>query len=386
VTLGWLVYDLTGSGTLLGSVNLVRSVAATGMILAAGLLVDRLSRRVLITVENGCLFLVSLAIGLALLAGHSSLWYLFAFAFIGGAIQTVDMTLRQVIVFDLVPRSLAPNAMALLQTGWSLMRVIGPSIGGFLILWFGPGGNFLVQAAAYALVAVTILQIRFPPQKRDTSPASPLRNIREGLSYVIKNRHTRTFMMMGVIMPLLTIPIFAVLPPVYAVEVFGDPSGRVLGLLMAAVGAGGIAGGVVTASLGRVEHWGRLQLVALFLMSAALIGFAFTDSLPLAMALMVVAGFFELVFIAINQTLLQLSIPDHLRGRVTSVLSLSMAISPVGGMLAGAGSDLFGGPKIITVILAGTAAAIAVMVFVVSPTVRDYRLSRGIASNAPGPR
>jgi MFS family permease len=384
VTLSWLVYDLTGSGTILGSINLVRAVASLGMISLAGMLVDRLNRRVLITAENGCLFLVSLAVGLLIISGHPSLWALFALAFAGGAIQTVDQTLRQVLIFDLVPRRLAPNAMALLQTGWSVMRVIGPSIGGFLILWFGPGGNFLVQAGAYALVAVTILQIRFPAHKPDTSRASPLQNIREGLAYVIKDRHTRAFTLMGIIMPLLTIPIFAVLPPVYAVEVFGDSTGSVLGLLMAAVGVGGIIGGVVTASMARVEHWGRLQLAALFLMCAALIGFAFTSNLPLALVLMVLAGFFELVFIAINQTLLQLSIPDHLRGRVSSVLNLSMALSPVGGMLAGGGSDLFGGPKIITIILASVAAIIAILVFIRSSTVRNYRLSRGLASHSPG--
>jgi MFS transporter, DHA1 family, staphyloferrin A biosynthesis exporter len=384
VTLSWLVYDLTGSGTILGSINLVRAVAALGMIAVAGLLVDRLNRRVLITIENACLFLVSLAIGLLLITGHSSLWYLFILAFVGGLIQTVDQTLRQVLIFDLVPRKFAPNAMALLQTGWSLMRVIGPSIGGFLILWFGPGGNFLIQAGAYVLVAVTILQIHFPAQKMDIPHTSLLQNFREGLAYVVRDRHTRTFTLMGIVMPLLTIPIFSVLPVVYAVEVFGDKTGSVLGLLMAAVGVGGIIGGVVSASLSRVEHWGRVQLASLFLMCAALIAFAFTTYLPLALVLMVLAGFFELVFIAINQTMLQLSIPDNLRGRVSSVLNLSVALSPVGGMLAGGGSDLFGGPRIITAILAGIAAIIAIVVFVVSPTVRDYRLSRGLASHSPG--
>jgi MFS family permease len=382
--LSWLVYDLTGSGTILGSINLVRAVAALCMILLAGLLVDRLNRRVLITLENGALFLASMAVGLLIITGHSNLWFLFALAFVGGMIQTVDQTLRQVLIFDLVPRKLAPNAMALLQTGWSVMRVVGPSIGGFLILWLGPGGNFLIQAGAYALVAITILQIRFPPHKRDTTSTSPIQNIREGLAYVIKDRHTRTFTLMGIVMPLLTIPIFAVLPPVFAVEVFGDPTGSVLGLLMAAVGVGGIIGGVVTASMGRIEHWGRMQLISLFLMCASLIGFAFTTNLPLALVLMVLAGFFELVFIAINQTLLQLSIPDNLRGRVTSVLNLSVALSPVGGMLAGGGSDLFGGPKIITIILAGVAAVIAIVVFIGSPTVRNYRLSRGLASHPSG--
>jgi len=384
ITLSWLVYDLTGSGTMLGSINMVRSVASLGMIPAAGVLVDRLNRRMLILIENGWLFTITLVLGLALLFGHSNISYLFVFAFLGGMVQTVDVTLRQVLIFDLVPRSLAPNAVALIQTGWSLMRVSGPALGGFFILWFGPGGNFLVQAGAYALIAITIIQIKFPARKSDVVRSSPFQNIQEGIHYVAKERVTRTFMLMGVIMPLLTIPIFSILPPIYAVEVFGDESGRVLGFLMASVGVGGIVGGVVTASLGRVEHRGLLQLASLFLLSLSLIAFAFSSMLLVALLLLALAGFFEIIFLATNQTLLQLSIPNNIRGQVTSIVNLSMAVSPLGGLLAGVGSDLLGGPKMITIILASIAAGIAVFVFLVSPTVRNYRLSQAIASDSAG--
>jgi len=379
VTLSWLVYDMTGSGTILGSINLVRAVASLVMIPLAGLLVDRLNRRNLIIIENGWLFTITLVLGIMLLFDRANVSYLFVFAFMGGMVQTVDMTLRQVLIFDLVPRSLAPNAVALIQTGWSLMRVLGPSLGGFFILWFGAGGNFLIQSGVYVLVAVTIVQIKFPVRKSiDIVRGSPIQNIRDGIQFVAKERVTRTFMLMGVIMPLLTIPIFSILPPIYAVQVFGDTSGRILGFLMASVGAGGIVGGVVVASLGRFEYRGRLQLVALFLLSLSLIAFAFSSTLLLALFCLMLSGFFEMIFLATNQTLLQLSIPDQLRGRVTAVVNLSMALSPLGGLLAGVGSDLLGGPKTITIILASIAAGIAVFVFLASPTIRNYRFSQGM--------
>ncbi len=383
VTLGWFVYDLTGSGTILGSVNLVRAAGSLLMIPLAGLLIDSLNRRKLIIVENSWLFSITSLLGLMILLKLASVPHLFIFSFMFGMVQTVDMSLRQVLIFDLVPRYLAPNAVALIQTGWSLMRVLGPSIGGIIIVWFGAGGNFLLQAGVYALVAATILRIKFPAQKSaDRARSSPVQNIREGIQYVAKEHLTRTFMMMGIIMPLLTIPIFAVLPPIYAVRVFGDATGRVLGFLMASAGVGGIIGGVVAASLGRFEHRGRLQLVALFLLSLSLISFALSSILSIALFCMALAGFFEMIFLATNQTLLQLSIPDHLRGRVSAVVNLSATLSPVGGMLAGVGSDLLGGPKTITIILASLAGGIAVLVYIASSTVRNYRLSKGIASNA----
>jgi MFS family permease len=377
VTLSWLVYDLTGSGTMLGSMNVIRSAASLSMIPMAGLLVDRTNRRKLMLLTNGWLFAITLTLGLILLLGRAQISYLFVFAFLGGLSQTVDATLRQVVVFDLVPRSQAPNAVALVQTGWSLMRSFGPAVGGFLILWFGPGGNFLVQSGAYALIAISIVQIRFPVRNIDAVRTSPLQNIKQGIDYVRKEKVTRTFMLMGFILPLFIIPIFGILPPIYAKDVFHGEA-DVLGFLLSSIGVGGILGGVLTASLGRVERRGLLQLGALFLMSVTLIGFAFATTLWTALPLLALAGFFEMIFLTTNQTLLQLSIPDNVRGRVTSVVNLNAALSPLGGLAAGGGSDLFGGPRIITIILCGIAACIAVFVFFGSSTVRNYRLGQAI--------
>jgi sugar phosphate permease len=83
--------------------------------------------------------------------------------------------------------------------------------------------------------------------------------------------------------------------------------------------------------------------------------------------------------LATNQTLLHLSIPDHLRGRVTTIINLNMALGPLGGMVAGVGSDLFGGPKMITIIMSGIAAGIAVIIYFASPSVRNYHLSDAIS-------
>src|SRR5918997_1170153 len=89
VTLSWLVYDLTASGTMLGTLNLVRSLATLGLAL------DRLSRRALMFMVNGWLFAISFALGLALLFGLTALWPLFVFTFLGGIAQAIDLPLRQ---------------------------------------------------------------------------------------------------------------------------------------------------------------------------------------------------------------------------------------------------------------------------------------------------
>lgn len=379
VTLGWLVYELTGSGTALGSINLVRSAASLALAPVAGVSIDRFARGRLMLATSLWLFTSSLTLGLVLLSGRADVWYLFAFAAIGGAAQAFDMPLRQTAAFDLVPRVLAPNAVALIQTGWSLMRSLGPALGGTLILLFGPGGNFLVQACAYALIAITVLQIRFPVRSPSTRPrAGPFGNLGEGIRYVAGQRVTRTFVLMGWVLPLFIIPTFSALPPIYAKDVFqGGPD--TLGFLMSAVGAGGIVGGVFTASLGQFQRRGLVQLAALLGTALALIGFALSPSLAVALPLLSVAGAFEMVYLTTNQTLLQLSIPDEMRGRVTSIVSLNMALSPLGAFFAGAGSDLIG-PRAITIVMSAIAAAIAVFVYLFSTTVREYRLSHAMTT------
>ena len=381
VTLSWLVYDLTGSGTILGSISVVGAVASLGMIPVAGVLIDHFNRRRLMLFESGWLFTITLGLGIVLIFGRPHISHLFIFSFLGGLISTITATLRQVVVFDLVPRSYTPNAVALIQTGWSLMRTFGPGVGGFLILWIGPGGNFLIQACAYALIAITIMKIQYPPRKPGSVQSSALQNIKEGIQYMAKPSATRTFMMIGFILPLFFIPIFNILTPIYAKDVFHGGS-DVLGLLISSVGVGGIAGGVVTASLGRVERRGLVQLASLFLLSMTFIGFAFTTTLWAAFVLMAWAGFFETIFQTTNQTLLQLSIPDNLRGRITSVVNLNYIVFSMGALIAGSGSDLFGGPKVITIILCCIAAIIAVCVFLGSPNVRNYRLSQAIEADS----
>lgn len=378
VTLAWLVYDLTGSGTMLGTVNLVRSISSMGMIPISGILIDRMRRRRLLMINNSWLCAISLAIGLLLVTGNDQMIFILIFSFLAGVVTGMENNLRQVLVFDLVPRSHTPNGLALVQTGWSLMRSFGPAVGGFLLLLVSAGGNFLLQSSAYALIVITVMRIQFPDRKPTATKSSALENIKEGIRYVIKGKETRTFMMMGFVLPLFIIPIFNILPAIYAVEVFGDDSGRVLGFLMASVGVGGIAGGIVAASLGNLQRRGLLQLSSLFLLSVSLICFAFSTSFPLALFFLSLSGFFELIFLTTNQTLLQLSIPDNMRGRVTSVVNLNVALMPVGGLIAGAGSDLLGGPKMITVVMAGVPIVIVLLVLIFSPTVRNYRLDQAM--------
>ena len=382
VTLSWLVYELTSSGTMLGSLNLVRSIATIGLAPLSGVAIDRLPGRLLLSATNAWLFTISLIFGFVLMMNPTEIWPLFIFALLGGVAQALSMPLNQTLVFTLVPRAVTPSAVALVQTGWAVMRSIGPAIGGFLILWFGPAGNFFVQAIAYLLVALTLLKLHVPAQRVKVSGTSTLNSLREGLRYIAAERTTRAFILMGWVLPLFIIPIFSALPPIYAKDIFvGGP--ETLGVLLSAVGIGGIIGGFVSASLGQFERRGLIQLASLLLLSLSLMGFAISTHLWMALICFALAGFFEMIYLTTNQTLLQLSIPDELRGRVTGIVSLNAGLFPIGALIGGIGADLVG-PRMITLILSSIAAAIAIVVYFASPTIRDYRLSGAMAASATG--
>ncbi len=376
VTLNWLVYDLTSSGVMLGTLNLVSSIATVGLAPLAGVVIDRFSRRKLLYVTNAWLLAISFGFGLALLGNSSLIWPLFLFSFLGGVGQALSMPLSQTVVFSVAPRSLAPNAVALVQTGWALMRSIGPAVGGFLILWFGPAGNFFAQAAAYALVLWTVFKLRMPYEKVETKNTESHGSFREGWNYVISHPTTLSLLLMSWVLPLFIIPNFNALPPIYAKDVFnGGPD--TLGLLLGAIGVGGVVGGLVINSLGKSEQRGELQLGALLLLSLSLIAFAFSTKLWMGMICLALAGFFEMIYLTTNMTLLQLSIPAALRGRVMGIVSLRYGLTPVGAFIAGLGADLIG-PSMTTIILSGIAGAIAVTVFFTSSTVREYGLSQAL--------
>jgi MFS family permease len=378
VTMSWLVYDLTASGAMLGTISMVRTIATLGLSPLAGIAIDRRSRHSLMFTTNGWFLMINAGIGLALLVGVIQIWPLLVFALLTGIAQAIDYPLRQTVLFVLVPRRLTPSALGINQTGWAVMRTLGPSIGAFLLVWIGAGGNFLIQASIYAIIIFTILQLQFPRQQAAELGITVSGNLAEGFHHIIQNRKIRAFTFMSCILTFCIIPVFIVMPAIFAKDLFqGGP--QVLGWLLSSIGFGGIVGGLVATSLIKTDHRGQVELGAMLLLGLSLVGFAISPQLWVAMVFFGLAGFFEMIFLITNQTLLQLSIPDELRGRVNGIINLSSGLMPLGALIAGIGADTIG-PRPTTVLLGGLAAALTVIVFLISPTIRSYRLSQALTA------
>jgi MFS family permease len=348
----------------------------------AGIGIDRRSRRSLMFLTNGWFLVINAGIGLALLAGFTQVWPLLLFSLLTGIAQAIDYPLRQTVLFVLVPRRLTPNALGINQTGWAVMRTLGPAIGAFLLVRLGPGGSFIFQACIYAIIILTIIQLHFPPQRSAAPGIAVASNFSQGFSYIVKNADTRAFVFMGCMLRFFIIPVFIVMPAIYAKDIFqGGP--QVLGWLLSAIGFGGILGGLVATAVIKADHRGRVELAAMILLGLSLVGFAFSTQLWTALLFFWLAGFFEMIFLINNQTLQQLSIPDDLRGRVNGIITLGSGLMPLGALIAGIGADTIG-PRPTTALMGGSAAVITAIVFLVSPTIRDYRLSQVMAAEGAG--
>ena len=348
-TLGWVVYHLTGSGALLGAVLGVRAIPMLLLSPVSGLVADRFDRRRALAASQIMMFAISVLLALGLAFERVEVWHLFAFTLLSGAGMTFDRTLRSTLLFDVVPRAEVANAFALNTIAFSVMRTIGPAVAGFMIAWIGPAWNFALQGLLFLGVALSAFMIAAPhPMPHAHARNSAWTDIKEGLHFAATHPVARMMVMMGLIPPLLLIPSFSALMPVFAVDVFlTGPEG--LGVLLSAVGVGGVIGGVLAAWVSRFDRVGLAQTLALLAFALSLIGFALCTGIAVAVMFLACAGAAEMVYSNSQVTALQMSAPEAMRGRVSSLMPVFPAFISVGALTSGIGADWLGAPATVVV-------------------------------------
>jgi predicted MFS family arabinose efflux permease len=361
VTLGWLVYELSGSAVLLGVLNALRGVPYLICSPFAGVVSDRVNRRRLLLATQPLLIASALVVGLLIVFGQIAVWHVLVFATFMAVVWSFSTPARQSLIPNTVPRRDLMNAVALNSTAFNGSKIVGPAVGGALIVWFGAGGNFLVQAAVYGMVMVLVYMMHVPPGASTSSRASALTDLKEGLTYIWTTPVVLGLLLTAMIPHVLAIPVYIALMPVFQKDVLQvGPEG--LGMLLAAPGVGGVLSTLLVASLSyRVRRPGVLLLGALFLMGLAVFAFSRSTTLLPALVALFAVGLTQLTFMSTNHTLLQSTVPDALRGRVTSIYVMDQGIAPLGALVAGFAAEHFGAP--ITVAAFGLITASLALLF-----------------------
>jgi MFS family permease len=369
--LGWVVYEITGSGALLGAVMGARAIPMVLLAPLSGVAAERYNRRRLLQGSQLLAAAVSLSFGAALALGVVSVWMLFAFTVLMGSANVLDRPARLTTAFELVPRADAVKAVALNTTGFSMMRILGPALAGYLIGWIGAAGSFFIQGLLYAASAMMVLMVVFPPRRAPLSGRSAFAEMLEGLRFAAANAHMRMLIFLGALPYFLLVPVWGTLLPIYAKDVFAaGPQG--LGILLTGVGVGGTLGGLAANALARAERQALIQAVWIVIMGIAIVGLAVSPSLPVALAFSVLGGAAEMAHTASNMAMLQMNAPEEMRGRISSLTMLYPAMISVGAFLAGPLSDLLG-VRGASVALAATAIAAMVVLYLASPRLREMR-------------
>lgn len=368
---GWLVLELTGSSLLLGVVMAVTTLPTLLFTLYAGAVADRMDKRRIILWSQVAAAILSLT--LAVLTDTERITYpvLLAIAFGMGTVSAFEVPTRQSFFVELVGKRDLPNAIALNSSAFNGTRIVGPAVAGWLIGAAGIAACFYANAVSYAAVIAGLLMIRLPPFQRPERGASTLENIREGLAYIRGDRLVRTLVWLIAAMSILAFP-YSMLLPVIARDVLrvGAPG---LGSMLAAGGAGALAGAIWLAGFGSRFARGKLILAGSLVFAATLVAFSLSRAYPLSLALLAVAGFTMILNNASVNALLQSAVPNQLRGRVMSVyVFMFVGMAPLGSLQAGALARWAGAPFAI----GAGAAAFIVVVLVVAWRIPELRAAR----------
>ena len=381
VAFGWLVLLLTNSAFYLGLVGALQTLPVLLFSFLGGVVADHTSKLRLLFITQAVLMLLALVLGVLVETNVVRVWMLCSLVFLSGTAMAFDIPVRQSFIVDLVGRPDLPNAIALNSTLFNATRVIGPAVGGELIAAVGLANCFFLNSASFLAVLLALVLIKLPPSP--TAPWKPfLQAWRELFDHLLERRELKLVLVLMSTVAIFAMP-FYVLLPILARDTLGVDV-RGLGHLMAMSGLGAFAGGLSLARrlTRRPPMPSFLAGLALFLLG--LMGLGLCRNYYAALGCMALAGFGMVTQLSTGNSLMQLNVPDELRGRLMSLFGLIvMGFAPVGSILYGVAAHYVGaGPSITGGAI--IAAAVAGVVLWKNPDLRHFGFSEPEAS-APGP-
>jgi MFS family permease len=344
----WLVYRLTGSALNLGMVAAATFAPFLLFSPLAGLVIDRVDRRrLVIAAQVGFMVLGVVQAGLTL-SGRIQFWHVVVLAFGLGLAETFEVPGRLSLIGRVVPREDLLNAIALHSSAFNAARIIGPAVAGLVLARLSEGVVFASDAASYIPVIIGLWRMRLAPGEVIVVPGGALADLRDGLRHALGNPRVRILTAIVAAQGLLGLPYVSVVPVFAGAVLQAGPRG--LGWLTAATGVGALAGSIAVMALGDLPRRGRLLVIGMLGFAAALAMFAVSRSLPLSLLALTALGWSQVTHLTTSNTLVQLAVPDSLRGRVLSLyIWLHGGTLPVGSLLLGAAGQQWGAPRALLV-------------------------------------
>ncbi len=333
VAQGWLVLTLTNSSFWLGVVGFAGSIPFLIFTLFGGVYADRVNKRRLLVVTQTAMMVLAFLLAALTYFKVLNVWGVAAIAFANGVALAMNAPSYQALVPKLVRREELTNAIALNSAQFNMSRILGPTLGGYAMLFFGVAGNFFLNGLSFVAVLVALVRLRFPEEKL-ARHESVLRSLRGGFAYLNSEPQMRVLMGMTAVVSLLGMPFITFIPYFAKIQLHAGESG--LGWLLACSGSGSVVGAVTIAVLGNIRRRGIVVTVAGVVFFVAIMAFSESHRFALSEFLAFFEGFSGILMISCFNVSMQHLSSDAMRGRIMSIYATSfLGLPPLGSLLAG---------------------------------------------------
>ena len=367
VAQGWLILELTNSPLLLGLTGLTFAVPTIALTLLGGVIADRADRRRIMIFSQSASALNFLLLATLVVSGWIALWHVMAVAFVSGCVRAFDRPSRMALLPQMVPQEDIANAVAVGGTIWQLNRLVGPALAGMLIYLIGIGPTYYFCFGA-SLIAVGLwLGISLTSPSSAPAAGGVLQHMAEGLNFIRNNEIYFMFIALIFFNSAFGMS-YLILMPVFARNILNVGS-QGFGFLQSFGGAGALVGVLAVAWFSHSRRKGLQALSVAMSFGGLLITFAASKSYALSLALAFALGIASQFYMTTISTVLQVNLPNQLRGRVMGIYGLAWELMPVGGMIAGTIAEFAGAP--IAVGFGGfMVAAVALVITIFYPSIR----------------
>ncbi len=360
VAQSWLVFDLTKSSLFLGLDDFFGQLPILLFTLVGGVIADRHDRRRLLLGSQYIQMTTAFSLAALVFFGHVRIWHILGLSVVTGMAQAFGGPAYQSLIPSLVPRKDLPNAIALNSIQFNLARVCGPLLAG-VALFFGTAACFGLNGLSFLVVIVALMSLHIK-HIRPTDKKPILQELKGGLAYARSQPAIIALTVLAFLTTFLGLPLLTFLP-VFARETFrGDIATYTH--MMAFSGAGAVIGALVVAWLGRFKHMGLTLLVVQAFFGALIVAFALSHVWWWSCLLLFLAGAAMMVVYSMTASLVQLIVPDQLRGRVVSIYLVAFRGGmPLGSLAGGYAASISSAPSVLAV--NGALVAVVALYFLI---------------------
>jgi MFS family permease len=359
LALSWLVYRLTNSSMQMGKVDFCQQMPVLALALVGGWLADKVDRRFILATSHITMMLQSAALAYLVYSQKIEYWQILCLAAVTGLVNAFEMPARQSLIGLMVERKFLVNAISLNSSAVNASKVVGPALAAFIVGMVGEAWCFAFNSVSYIGALVALFMIKLPQVSAETKKQR--HNFLDGIKFAIAHKEIGPLLRLTGTMSLLGAQFFLLLP-IVAREILhrGVES---FGLLRSSAAIGSLIGALFLANRGSQETLHKIVRICSLIFPAALILFSLSHELWLSVPLMMVLGWSLTSQLSGSNSLLQLNCPEHLRGRIMSLWTLTfMGMSPIGSLLTGYLASKIGVMN--TMSLSGITCLISALVFV----------------------